>query len=139
MRDFHICCHDRCRRDCCLVSLGLSLVLACLATAQRISLEASRQPYYVGEPIQLRLSVEGFDEQSEPVCDLGTLPDGLTAELLGVAPQVSQSITIINGRTTRSRRVLYVFDYRLTASRPGKFALVRFVSPKAIRRWSGKQ
>ncbi len=108
------------------VSLGLSLVLACLATAQRISLEASRQPYYVGEPIQLRLSVEGFDEQSEPVCDLGTLPDGLTAELLGVAPQVSQSITIINGRTTRSRRVLYVFDYRLTASRPGKFALGPF-------------
>ncbi len=109
-----------------LARLGVALLVTSTVSAQRISLEASRQPYYVGEPIQLRLAVDGLEEQPQPACQLGNLSDALTVELIGVTPQISRSISIVNGKTTRTVRVRHVLDYRITASRAGKFVIGPF-------------
>jgi len=88
---------------------------------QEASLAAQRGPHYVGEPFVIQVTAAGFDEEPTPEVTLGKNPDGLRVAFLNVSPSVSSSITIINGRRTESRRVVFRFNYRVTGVRPGDF------------------
>jgi len=67
------------------------------------------------------VTAAGFDEEPTPAVTLGKSPDGLRIAFLNVSPSVSSSITIINGRRTESRTVVFRFNYRVTGVRAGDF------------------
>lgn len=90
-----------------------------VARGREARLAAERGPHYVGEPFVMQVTASGFDEEPTPEVMLGKMPEGLRVSFLGVNPSVSTSITIVNGRRTESRRVVFNFNYRLTGARAG--------------------
>jgi hypothetical protein len=112
------------------------LLAAAGAAAQQVSLELPGGPHYVGDAIEIRVVAEGFEEQPVPVPEAPAPPVGSLA-MLGVSPDVSSSITIVNGRVTRTKRVRFVYRYRYFATAPGSVALGPFrVSQGAVVRSS---
>ena len=77
---------------------------------------------YAGLPFDLLVSAVGFDEQPEPVVTDFEIP-GCTITFMGASPNVSTSISIANGRRSESRRVEYVFRYRVEASAAGAYTV----------------
>ena len=115
--------------------LPLALLLAAAgAAAQQVSLELPPGPHYVGDAIEIRVMAEGFEEEPAPVAEAPPPPVGSLA-LLGVSPDVSSSITIVDGRVTQTKRVRFVYRYRYFATSPGNVALGPFrVSQGAVVR-----
>lgn len=105
-----------------LAILGV-LALAGVAHAQdapvaQWSLGRNTQPY-AGVPFQLDLVVEGFDAEPPPVPPKVELP-GAKVTPLGVTPNTSTSIQIINGRRIDSVTVTWVMRYRVVIEKPGR-------------------
>jgi len=113
--------------------LPLALLLAAAgAAAQQASLELPQGPHYVGDAIEIRVVAEGFEQDPAPVAEAPPPSQG-TLALLGVSPDVSSSITVINGRMTRTKRVRFVYRYRYFATSAGSVALGPFrVSQGAV-------
>jgi hypothetical protein len=88
------------------------------AVAQQASIRFSASPHYVGVPIDIQVTAEGFERSPEPTIDTDT-PAGAVLELVGVSPNISSSVQIINGKMTRSESVRFVYRYRLIPERPG--------------------
>lgn len=106
----------------CLAVAALGICLnATVLWGQEASLAAQRGPHYVGEPFIMQVTAAGFEEEPTPEVTLGKSPDGLRIAFLNVSPSVSSSITIINGRRTESRTVVFRFNYRVTGVRAGDF------------------
>ena len=95
------------------------------AFAQQAQVRVGADPHYVGVPIDLQIIVEGFEPSPEPSIEVDT-PPGATLRLVGISPNVSTSIQIINGRMTREERVRFVYQYRLLGSRPGPLEIGPF-------------
>ena len=95
-------------------------------TAGQIRVATSEGPHYVGFPVTVRITVGGLDEDPEPECSLGPIPDGITAHLAGVNPSVSTSIQILGGRRTVTKTVLHRINYRIYAEREGTYSLGPF-------------
>ncbi len=110
------------------------------AQAQQAQVRASAAPYYVGIPIDIEIVVDGFEKSTEPAIDVQT-PPNTSLQLLGVNPNISSSIQIVNGQVTKNERVRFVYRYRLSAQRPGTITLGPFhisqggtlLSAKAVR------
>jgi len=103
--------------------LLLALALAAAARAgQPISVRAAveKQQVFVGEAFLFQIQVHGSDKPLKP-----TLPPipGLSAEALGGRQNNSESVTIINGRMTRTVRRAYIFSYRLTPTQAGSLTI----------------
>ncbi len=77
---------------------------------------------YAGLPFDLLVSAVGFDEQPEPAVSDFEIP-GCTITFMGASPNVSTSISIVNGRRSESRRVEYVFRYRVEAPSAGGYTV----------------
>jgi cytochrome c-type biogenesis protein CcmH/NrfG len=76
-----------------------------------------RSPH-AGVPFTLQLIVDGFDEQPQP--DPPKLDiSGAQVTFVGVSPNVSRSIQIINGRRTDSTNVRWVFQWRVDVAKSG--------------------
>jgi len=125
------CCNKTIYR-LAIAALGICLNSTVL-WGQKASLAAQRGPHYVGEPFVIQVTAAGFDEEPTPEITLGQNPDGLRIAFLNVSPSVSSSITIINGRRTESRTVVFRFNYRVTGVRAGNF-LVPAVTVKQGRK-----
>ena len=98
-----------------------------LCPAQSIKFRVQRPPYYVNQPITIQLVASGFEEQPQPELELQEdLAAPLNLSLVGVAPQVSESIVNINGRVTRNRSVVFQYTYTLLSSETGKFKVGPF-------------
>jgi hypothetical protein len=106
----------RCTRA--IAAIGATLLLAQAGAAQQGEVRVARGPHYVGEPVALRISASGFAEEPLPEIQVEPPPQG-RLDFLGVSPSVNESISIVNGRMTRSREVTHVYEYRFVASRPG--------------------
>jgi len=100
-------------------------LLPTLASAQEAQLQVDRGPYYVGTPINLVVVAVGFDPDSEPVSEV-TTPEGGSLTLVGVTPNRSSSVVIINGQVQRSSSVKYNYRYQFLASEPGRFRVGPF-------------
>ena len=107
------------------LACGSALVLASPAFAQRVELQIGRGPHYVGESIDISVVVEGFDEQPQPDIRAPRPPRG-SLTFQGVSPQVASSITIVNGKITRQRRVTFAYHFRYVTQRPGVVQLAAF-------------
>jgi hypothetical protein len=86
--------------------------------AQEATIRVSASPYYAGIPIDIQVIADGFSQSPEPAIEVDA-PSGSDLRLLGVSPNISSSIRIINGRMTRSETVRYVYRYRLQPKQPG--------------------
>ncbi len=99
-----------------------------LAHAQAAQVTTDVGPHYVGEAVSIRITAVGFDENPAPKVDVPA-PDSGRLDFVGVSPSVNQSITIVNGKMTRTREVTHVFQYRFVPDRAGNLR----IGPFAIR------
>ncbi len=106
--------------------LALLLVLAESGLAQQAKVGIQRGPHYTGEPLLVRVTAEGFEEQPQPVCEPGTVPPGVSLKVAGVRPSVTSVTQVINGRMISYRKVVYQFDYHVVVEKPGNFRLPPF-------------
>ena len=106
-----------------LVRWGLifSLLYCGAAAAEDPSaqLRVSRPPYHVGIPMEVQVHISGFEREPEPTCEIDP-PKGGSLRFLGLSPNVSTQISIINGRTTRSETVTFVCQYQFTPRKEGQ-------------------
>ena len=105
----------------------LTLVMAAVgAGAQEISVRAGvdRRAVDVGDPFRYQIAVGGTDQVTPP--DLGSLGD-FSVRQLAAGPNNSESVTVINGNTTREVRRGYVLTYQLTANRAGTLTIPALV------------
>lgn len=71
---------------------------------------------YVGETFLMQITVIGSTDADVP--DLGSL-EGFAVEYGGASNNSSQSVSIINGKYSRTVKKEYVFSFRLTPERSG--------------------
>jgi hypothetical protein len=101
----------------------------------RVKVAAQKPPYYIGEPVLLQFTVEGFDEQPEPKCEMDqkkTVP-GLRGQLAGANPSVFSQIVQRNGRVYQAKTITYRLDYLVTADQPGDYLVGPFVIKQGNR------
>ena len=102
-----------------------ALVAAATAAAQTVSVQSTPAPHYAGEPIEIHVVVEGFDEDPAPSVVVASPPRGrLIAS--GVHPSVSTSISIVNGQMRRTKEVKFTFVYQLHVEEPGSIEIGPF-------------
>ena len=108
--------------SCRALSSAFALLVFGLAAAAQqtptVDVEVDEGPHYAGEAISIRVIARGFDEDPAPQASVPPPASG-RLELAGMSPSVNQSITIINGRMTRTREVTHVFQFRYIASGAG--------------------
>ncbi|NUQ62554.1 MAG: BatD family protein [Pirellulales bacterium] len=113
-----------------LVALALVLAPGLLA-AEDVRVEVARQepPYYVGEPAVIQFTVEGFDEQPQPTCEM--VPEktvkALRGQMAGASPSVFSQIIQRNGQLYQAKSITYRIDYLVTADQPGDYTIGPFV------------
>jgi len=88
------------------------------ASAQEARTRVSSGPHYVGVPIDIQIIADGFERSPEPTIE-AKIPSGSTMKFIGVSPNTSSSIQIINGQMTRNERVRFAYNYRLVVNNPG--------------------
>lgn len=96
------------------------------AAAQQVQVQVARGPHYLGEPIEIDVVAEGFDEEPEPSIAAPAVAGG-TLELLGVSPNMSRSFSIVNGRMTSSHSVTFVYQFRFLPTTAGAAHVGAFV------------
>jgi hypothetical protein len=98
------------------------LVLLGAATAYadepRAELRLEGRPH-AGVPFNIAMIVVGFDEQPQPAQPKLEIA-GARVTPLGVEPNVSQSIQIVNGRRTDFKRVTWTLRWRVELDKPGR-------------------
>ena len=110
-----------------VIGVALSvLVAATAAAAQTVSIQVAPAPYYAGEPIEIHVVVNGFDEDPAPSVVVASSPRGKLVSG-GVHPSVNTSITIVNGQMRRTKEVTFTFVYQLQVDEPGPIEIGPFV------------
>lgn len=111
------------------VVAGLALwIAACAAgpaVAQEAQLQTDRGPHYVGEAITLQVVASQFGGDATPEVRAPEIP-GATLRAGGVSDSSSTSISIVNGRVTRTRETRFVFRYELVVDRAGPIDVPAF-------------
>ncbi len=98
-----------------LVLLG---VANAYAEEPRAELRLEGRPH-AGVPFNIAMVVAGFDEQPQPAQPKLEIP-GARVTPLGVEPNVSQSIQIVNGRRSDFKRVTWTLRWRVELDKPGR-------------------
>ncbi|MEO5328174.1 MAG: BatD family protein [Magnetococcus sp. THC-1_WYH] len=101
------------------------LVLVDPAWGQEAKLRIAQGPYYTDVAVDLEVVAQGFEESPEPKVQVEE-PSGGRLELVGVSPEVSSSIQIINGQMSQWKSVRFVFHYRFTMDQKGAVTLGPF-------------
>jgi hypothetical protein len=98
------------------------VLAAAPAHAASVELATSSRDIYAGLPFTLSVQVSGWDETPEPT--VGELKiDGCDVSFLGQQPSVQSLIQLFNGRQTETRKVTFVFRYRVTPRAKGTFQI----------------
>ncbi len=98
------------------------------AAAQSVTAQSDRGPHYLGDPVEIQIVAEGFDEKPSPTIEPPEAGSaGWRLVYRGVSPSVSSSIMIVGGQIQRSKEVKFVFSYELQVDRPGAVSVGSFV------------
>ena len=103
-----------------LGAIAIVAAVASTADAQgaRAQFSIESRKVYVGVPFQLDMVIEGFEESPAPDQPKLAIPNA-TVTPLGVKPNVSRSIQIVNGRRTDSTRVTWSMHWRIEVNKAG--------------------
>ncbi len=113
------------RRHGVPVAALLLLLSPGIVRAQQVRLQGPSGPQYLGAPVELRIIATGFEEKPEPEVSVPSPAHG-RLELAAVHPNISSSITVINGVISQSKKVEFVYVYRYLASQTGAHSLGPF-------------
>ena len=109
-----------------LTAAAILVLVAASAQAQpRVQLAIDQAPYYADVPVEVQLTAEGFDEAPEPEIDAQG-PAAKHLRLTGVSPNVNRSVRVVNGRITQTSSVRFVFSYKFTPPKPGRYQIGPF-------------
>ena len=103
--------------------LLIAAIVMCASAAHADSTRAEWQlgrgeSPHAGLPFELDLLVAGFDEQPQPDQPKLDIP-GAQVRAIGVTPNVSRSIQIINGRRSDETTVTWAFRWSVTPAKEG--------------------
>ena len=106
------------------ILFATSLCVALHASAAddiRAQLAIGEEPYFIGLPVPIQITVSGVEQTPTPKWRLAReLPDGATLTLTNVSPQVSSRTFIRNGRTVvNESETKFVFTFQLVSNQPG--------------------
>jgi hypothetical protein len=101
------------------------LAAAAAAAAQTVRVQSVPAPHYAGEAIEIHVVVAGFDEDPAPTVVVASPPRGKLVAA-GVRPNVSTSISIVNGQMRRSKEVTFTYVYQLHVDKPGPIVIGPF-------------
>ncbi len=107
------------------------------AAAQSATLQVDRQ-LFADLPFAVQVVAEGFAESPQPE-QPELVVAGCKVTALGVVPNVSTSISIINGRRTQTREVTYVYRWRVDAPKPGSYQIPSVTIAQGGRRAASAQ
>ena len=112
---------------CALVFPALLLLGATAAFAQRVQIQSTQGPLYVGEAVDIHVVADGFEEEPTPEISSPEMPSARgVLQFIGVTPKVSSSISIINGQMTRSHEVTFAYRFRYLARQAGPVRIEPF-------------
>jgi hypothetical protein len=114
---------------------SLRPALAQEVNAQIGPLERGQQ--YAGVPFSFGMVVEGFDESPQPEMPKLEIPGARVTPLGAPQPNVQQSIQIINGRRTESRRATWVFRWSIEIAKPGRVRIGPVTASQGSKRAVG--
>ena len=103
--------------------LLITAILACqAASGATLSLSVESEAIHANMPFTLMLSAKGFEEEPTPAPpDLAI--DGCEVAYLGVSPNVSSRVEIINTRRSDWREVTFVYRWRVLAPSAGRYTV----------------
>ena len=103
--------------------LLITAILACqAASGATLSLSVESEAIHANMPFTLMLSAKGFEQEPTPAPpDLAI--DGCEVAYLGVSPNVSSRVEIINGRRSDWREVTFVYRWRVLAPSAGRYTV----------------
>ncbi len=114
-------------RTLLIVVIGL---LAGQVSGQEVRVQVARQrpPHYVGRPVVIQFTVEGFDQEPTPTVEtLKALSPGLRAQTEVGTPRVMSGYSNLNGRISQYVKVTHRINYVVTADKAGDFTVGPFV------------
>ncbi|MDJ0849110.1 MAG: BatD family protein [Myxococcota bacterium] len=109
-------------------ALGLALLLALASaarSAEQLRVQVPRGPHYVGTSIEIQVLALGLAEEPEPVCEAPAPARG-RLRFDGLTPNVNTSVTIVNGKISRTRDVRFVCRFVFDAEQPGQVEIGPF-------------
>jgi tetratricopeptide (TPR) repeat protein len=110
-----------------LFAFVLSAALPGVARGQQLELHVESEEIYANLPFVLQVVATGFAEEPRPTLSKPQIP-GCKVTALGVVPNVSRFVQIINGQRTESQRVSFAFRFRVEASAPGAYSVPALVA-----------
>ena len=109
------------------------LALGCIgASAQSLRLEVDTEEIHAGLPFVLSLSASGFEEEPEPAAPELAI-EGCTVTYLGMSPNVSRQIQIVNGERAEWTDVTFVYRWRVQPDRAGRYVVPPLTVAQGIR------
>ena len=107
---------------CKLMALIAVLALPAVGMAQSLQLQVESRDIHAELPFTLSLSAQGFAEEPQP--DPPELAiDSATVTYLGVTPNVSTRIQIVNGQRSDSRDVTFIYRWRIETPAAGTYTV----------------
>ncbi|MBW1883574.1 MAG: BatD family protein [Deltaproteobacteria bacterium] len=88
------------------------------AAEARLEFQIGSKPYYVGIPVDIHLLANEVDRNPKPICDAPP-QDGGRLRLVGIQPNFSSSVQIINGRITQTSSATFTCQFQYTPDREG--------------------
>ncbi len=125
-----------------LIRLGLlGLVFAVLSGpartfAQHLELRVESDDLHENLPFILTVAARGFGEEPQPILTKLVIP-GCKVTPLGVVPNVSSMVQIVNGQRSESRDVTFAYRFRIEAPQPGTYTVPALLAEQATP--SGKK
>lgn len=110
------------KRLLALCFLVLTAALPAAARGQQLELHVESEEIYANLPFVLQVVATGFAEEPRPTLSKLQVP-GCKVTALGVVPNVSRFVQIVNGQRTESQRVSYAFRFRVEAGAPGAYTV----------------
>lgn len=96
--------------------------LISLVWAQEVSLRVQQDKLYSGLPFVLTILASDFEE--EPVPEVAEFKiHGCDVQFLGVEPQISRQVSIVNGQFSEAKDVKYAYRYRVLAEKKGHYQI----------------
>ena len=92
------------------------------SAAATLSLSVSSESIHTGMPFTLTLQAEGFQEEPAPAAPPLAIA-GCEVTFLGVSPNVSSHVQIINGRRSEWREVKFNYQWRVVAQNAGRYTV----------------
>lgn len=113
------------------------LLLVARADAQQLDLQVESEELHANLPFVLTVLARGFAEEPQPSLSKLAIP-GCKVTPLGVTPNVSSMVQVVNGRRSEYRNVSFAFRFRIEAPQPGTYSVPTLVAEQGGKRAEGR-